>query len=45
MKATKNESSTNVLPIEPILDTISKVGDPNFDTNLPKLEISIVKAL
>ena len=39
LKATKNVSGTKVQSVEPISDTISKVGDPNFDTNVPKLEI------
>ena len=35
-KATKIEASTKVQPVEPISDT-------NFDTNVQKLDISIVK--
>ena len=43
-KATKNEPSMKVQPDEKISDTFSEVGDSNFDTNVPKLEIK-VKAL
>ena len=37
-KATKYETST----MEPISDAISKVGVPNLDANVTKLEISKV---
>ena len=42
LKITKNETSTK--NVKQDSDAISKVDNPNIDTNVPKLEIIIVKA-